>query len=90
MVEFNQSIQDPVSEDKHYCSTVGGRYVFPDFAGKVVGCIGVGSKSVSGEGGIECFGMDIRSKEFPPRVIIPQTPMGCSAVQCVYGLNQDI
>ena len=90
MVEFNQSSQDPLSEDKHVCSTGGSRYVFPNLTGKVVCYIGGGPKSVSGEGGVECFSMGIRSKEFPPRVILPRTPWGCAAVECVHGLNQDI
>jgi len=64
--------------------------VFPDLAGKVLGCIGGGPKGVSGEGGIECIGMGIRSKEFPPQIIIHQTPGGCAAVECVHGLDQDI
>jgi len=72
--EFNQGIQDPVSKDKHFCSTGGNRDVFPDLAGKVMGCIGGGPKSVSGEGGIECIGTGIRSKEVPSQFIIPRTP----------------
>ena len=70
MVEFNQNMQDPVPEAEHSCSTGGGRYVFPDLAGKVLGCIGGGPKGVSGEGGVKCIGMGIRPKEFPPQNIV--------------------
>ena len=70
MVKFNQSIQDLVPEDKHSGSTGGGRYVFPDLAGKILGCIGGGPKGVSGEGGVNCIGMGIRPKKFPPQNII--------------------
>jgi len=70
VVEFNQNIQDPVPEDEHSCSTGGGRYVFPDLAGKVLGCIVGGPKGVSGEGGVKYIGMGIRPEEFPPQNII--------------------
>ena len=70
MAEFNQNIQDPVPEDEHSSSTGDGRYVFPDLAEKVLGCIGGGPKGVSGEGGVKYIGMDIRPKEFPPQNII--------------------
>ena len=87
MFKFNQSIQDPVSEDKNFCSPGGGRDVFPDLAGEVMGCIGGGPKSVSGEGGIKCIGMGIRSKEVPSQFIIPRTQRGSAAVECVHDLN---
>ena len=47
MVEFYQNIRDPVPEAEHSCSTGDGRYVFPDLADKVLGCIGGGPKGVS-------------------------------------------
>jgi len=68
--EFCQSAQDPGPEAEHSCGTGGGRYVFLDLAVEVLGCIGVGPKGVSGEGGVECIGVGIRRIKFQFRLKI--------------------
>ena len=45
---------------------------------------------MSGEGGIECIGKDIRSNKVPSQYFIPRTPGGSTAVKCVHGFTQDI